>query len=151
MSMMAMLLTTASNEAGSPSARRASSSIASAFRYFDLSAVRTSPLEHRLAEVDCKHPPAELGHPASELAVPARDLEDPLSLLEPKEPFDRRLDEMSLPGSSGLHVLVPKGGQLVPRGTDIVVQVEFLAHTAKRIRPSVAVSRIAMDSDAVAS
>jgi hypothetical protein len=50
---------------------------------FDLPAVRTSPLEHPLAEVDCKHLSAELGHPARELPVPARDLEDPLSLLEP--------------------------------------------------------------------
>jgi hypothetical protein len=111
---------------------------------FDLPAVRTSPLEHPVAEVDCKHLSAEFGHPARELAVPARDLEDPLSRLEPEQPFDRRLDEMSLPGRPGLHVLVPEAGELVPRGTDVVVQAAFFAHTVKRIRRSEAVWRIAL-------
>jgi hypothetical protein len=106
---------------------------------FDLPAVRMSPLEHPLAEVDCKHLSAELGHPARELPVPAREIEDPLSSLEPKQPFHRRLDEVSLPGSPGLHLLVPEVGQLVPCGTDVIVQAVFVAHTAKRIRPRAAV------------
>src|SRR6266536_1627092 len=105
---------------------------------FDIPAVRTGPLEHPLAEVDCKHLPAELGHPARELAVPARDFEDPLSLLESQQPFDRRLDEVPLPGRAGLHALVPKACQLVPCGSDVIVQPAFLAHTVKRSRPSVA-------------
>jgi len=130
MSMIAMLLTTASNEAGSPSARRASSSIASAYLY------STSPpcarARSSIAEVDCKHLPTELGHPACELAVPARDLEDPFSRLEQKEPFDGGLDEVSLPGRPGFHAVVPEGGQLIPGGADLIVQVVFVAHGVER-------------------
>ena len=37
---------------------------------------------------------------------------------------------MSLPGRSSFHALVPEGGQLIPRGVDLVVQVVFLAHLA---------------------
>ena len=108
--MIAMLLTTASNEAGGPSARRASSFVASAYRY-STSPVRTSPLEHALAEVGRENVTARLGHPAGELPVPAGDLEDPISPLDAKQVLNRRLDEVSLPGRPGLHTLVPIHGQ----------------------------------------
>jgi hypothetical protein len=73
------------------------------------------PLDHCPAEVDRKHMPSTLRHPARELAVAARDIEDPLSRLELQQPFDRRVDEVSLPGSASLDALVPEGGQRVPR------------------------------------
>jgi hypothetical protein len=94
----------------------------------DVAPVRTSPLEHALAEVGGEHVRARLGHRAGELAVPARDLEDPISRLDAKQVLNRRLDEVSLPGRPGLHALVPIRGQLVPGGADIVVQVAVLAH-----------------------
>jgi hypothetical protein len=57
------------------------------------------------------------------------------------------LDEVSLPGRSGLHALVPEDGQLVPRGADVVVRAAFLAHVAERSVPSVPVSEACVGVD----
>jgi hypothetical protein len=94
--------------------------------------VHSRSLEHPIAEVDGQDLPAELRHPACELAVPACDLENPFSGLEPKEPFDGGLDEVSLPRQPRFHALVPEGGQLIPGGANLIVQVVLLAHGVER-------------------
>jgi hypothetical protein len=52
--------------------------------------------------------------------------------LEPKEPFDGGLDEVSLPRQPRFHALVPEGGQLIPGGANLIVQVVLLAHGVER-------------------
>jgi len=52
--------------------------------------------------------------------------------LELKQAFDRRLDQVSLPGRARLHAFVPELGELVPCGSHIIVQVALLAHKPER-------------------
>ena len=98
MSMTAMLLTTASKDGGL--AEREESLLVQRIGgpVLDVATVLASPIQHRLAEIGCEDLPPKLGHTACELAVSARDLENPLPRLEPKQPFNRWLDKVSLPG-----------------------------------------------------